>query len=165
MNVFVDTCIVNRLLDLNQSRPDDKWEEDRKYLMKLQGGPVASGMITLFINPSVMLQVKATKEPERRKALTAKAEGLKFTEFNMTVFPFHFPVHFLSDAQKAELELLCAEHPGLRRDEKILADSAFNKDIDVLLTTDRLLAQLRQLGKVRIMLPKELWEYCQLREG
>ena len=47
----------------------------------------------------------------------------------------------------------------MQPDRKILADSAFNKDMDILLTTDRDLAELKQFGTVKIMLPKELWEY------
>ena len=165
MNVFVDTCIVNLVLGLEESRPDHTWEEDRKYLMKLQSGPIASGMIKLFVNPSVMSQVKATKDPERRKALIVIAKQFKFTEYNMTIFPFSFPARFLSQAQKAEIQRLCVEHPKLGRDKKILADSAFNEDMDVLLTSDRGLAKLQQLGTVKIMLPKELWEYYEARKS
>jgi len=165
VNVFVDTCIVNRVLDLEESRPDHEWHEDRKYLLELQSGPVASGIIKLFINPSVMSQVTATKDPERREALINITMQFKFTEFNMTIFPFRFPARFLSPAQKAKIQQLCVEHPNLRPDEKILADSAFNKDMDVLLTTDRDLAELQQLGTVKIMLPKELWEYYEAHKS
>jgi hypothetical protein len=49
----------------------------------------------------------------------------------------------------------------LARDKKILAVAAFNERIDVLLATDRgLLSQGAQLGRVSIMLPKQLWDYC-----
>lgn len=159
LNVFVDTCIVNRILDLEESRPDREWEEDRKYLMELQSGPVVSGIIKLFVNPSVMRQVKATTVPERREALVNIAKQFKFTEFNMPSFPFSFPARFFSTAQKAKIRQLCLERPYLRKDRKILADSAFNKDMDVLMTTDRDLAKLQQLGTVKIMLPRELWQY------
>ena len=118
MNVFVDTCIVNRVLDFDESRPDHKWEEDRKYLMKLQRSPVTSGIIKLFVNPSVMSQVKATRNPERRKALVAIAEQFKFTEFNVTIFRFSFPARFISQVQKAKIQQLCVEHPRLMRDKK-----------------------------------------------
>lgn len=165
MNVFVDTCIVNRVLDLEETRPDREWEEDRKYLMALQSGPVASGIVKLFVNPSVMSQVKATKHPRRRKALISIAKQFKFTEFNMTIFPFSFRARFLSPAQKAKIRRLCIEHPNLRPDKKILADSAFDTDMDVLLTTDRGLAELQQLGTVRIMLPKELWQYYEAHKS
>lgn len=165
VNVFVDTCIVNRVLDLEKSRPDHQWQEDRKYLLELQRGPVASGIIKLFINPSVMSQVKATEEPERREALINIATRFKFTEFNMTIFSFRFPARFLSPAQKAKIQQLCTGHPNLIPDEKILADSAFNEGMDVLLTTDRHLAKLQQLGTVKIMLPKELWEYCEVQKS
>ena len=57
MNVFVDTCIINRVLDLESSSPDPKWEEDRKYLQRLVNGPVVCGGMTLFVNPSVISQL------------------------------------------------------------------------------------------------------------
>jgi len=159
VNVFIDTCIVNRVLDSDDSRPDHKWEEDRKYLMKLQCSPVTSGIIKLFVNPSVMSQVKATRDPERRKALIAMAKQFQFTEFNVTIFPFSFPARFVSQVQKANIQQLCVEHPKLAPDEKILADSAFGDNMDILLTTDRDLVKLQQLGTVKIMLPEELWKY------
>lgn len=165
LNVFVDTCIVNRVLDLEESRRDREWEEDRKYLMKLQSGPVGSGIIKLFVNPSVIRQLKATTGPKRREALVNVAMQFKFTEFNMTSFPFSFPARFFSPAQKAKIQQLCVEHPYLTKDEKILADSAFNKDMDVLITTDRGLAKQRQLGTVKIMLPKELWKYYEAHKS
>jgi len=137
MNVFVDTCIINRVLDLEASPSDLKWQEDRRYLQRLVNGPVACGTMTLFVNPSVISQIEATKDPERRNALLSVAKQFKFTEFNMSIFPFTFPVWFLSAAQKAEIQRLCMDHPALANDEKILADSAFNENIDVLLTTDK----------------------------
>ena len=91
----------------------------------------------------------------------AIAEEFKFTEFNMTIFPFSFPAHFLSTTQKAQIQKLCMQHPALARDKKILADAAFSERIDVLLPTDRdLISQGAQLGRVSIMLPKQLWDYC-----
>jgi len=165
MNVFVDTCIVNRVLDLESSSPDPKWEEDRKYLQRLVNGPVACGGMTLFSNPSVISQLEATTGPERRDALLSAAEQFKFTESNVSIFSFSFPVTFLSPAQKAELQQLLMDHPSLTSDEKILADSGFNENIDVLLTTDRGLARkVPQLGRVKVMLPKQLWDYYEARE-
>lgn len=128
--------------------------------MELRNGPVASGKIKLFINPSVVSQVEATPDIKRRRELMAIAEQFKFTEFNMTIFPFSFSAHFLSTTQKAKVQKLCMQHPTLARDEKILAGAAFNERIEVLLTPDRdLVGQGTQLGKVRIMLPRQLQDY------
>jgi hypothetical protein len=160
MNIFVDTCIVNRIPDLEVSRPDDpKWEEDRKYLKQLLKEPQASGIMKFTYNPSVISEIEATKDTQRRDVLLSTLEQLRFTEFNKTIFPFCFPAHFLSEAEGSEIERLCLTHPDLGKDKKILADSAFNETIDVLLTTDRDLSEVRQLGKVKVMLPKELWDF------
>ena len=163
MNVFADTCIVNRILDLEATPPHSKWEEDQEYLRQLLSGPVASGTMKLFINPTVISQIEATKDTERRDALLSTVQQFEFTKFNMTIFPFHFPAKFLSEAQKAESQQLCVTYPALERDEKILADSAFNETIDVLLTTDRDLARkVPQLDKVKVMLPKQLWDVYEM---
>lgn len=162
MNVFIDTCIVNRVLDLEASRTDPKWQEDMEYLKRLLDGPVTHGNMKFIINPTVIRQVKATEDAERREALLSVVQEFKFTEFkfNVTIFPFSFPAHFLSTEQKVEIQKLCRDHPKLARDKKILADSAFNETIDILLTTDRKLArQGAQIGTVKVMLPKELWGY------
>ena len=165
MNVFVDSCIVNNVLDLEESRPDPIWEENRKYLKRLLDGPVASGTMRLFINPTVMSEIEATPSPERRNALLSTVESFKFAEFNMTIFPFSFPSRFLSAEQKAEIQQLCVEHPSLAKDKKILADPAFNEDIDVLLTTDKDLPdKVPRLGRVKIMLPKQLWESYEVHD-
>lgn len=165
LNVFLDTCIVNRVLDLQENRRDSEWKEDREYLLKLRSGPVGLERMKFFVNPSVMSQIRATRNHERREALINTAAEFKFTEFNMTIFPFRFPARFLSPAQKGTVKQLCVQHPNLRRDKKILADSAFNKDMDVLLTTDRDLAAVRQLGRVKVMLPKELWDYYEAHKA
>ncbi len=170
MNVFCDTCTVNRHLDLENSKPDDRrYEEDREYLMKLLSGPVTSGTMKMFVNPSVLAQLEATrcKNPERAKALIAKAKGYHFTESSRTVFPISLstPAQFLSQEQKAKLQRMVAKRPRLRDDEKIIADSAFHRDMDVLLTTDLELAGLEELGTVKVMLPKRLWEYYQASQA
>jgi hypothetical protein len=160
MNIFVDTCTVNRITDLEVSRAEDsKWEEDCKYLKRLSSEPQASGIMKFIYNPSVISEVEATKDTQRRDTLLSTLKRLGFTEFNMTIFPFHFPAQLLSEEQKAEIERLCQKYPALEKDKKILADSAFNETIDVLLTTDRDLSKVRQLGKIKVMLPKELWDF------
>ena len=64
----------------------------------------------------------------------------------------------MSKEQVVFIQQLCTKHPGLLRDEKIIADAGFGDNIDVLLTADKKLAhQVRQVGMVKFQLPKELW--------
>ena len=160
MNVFIDTSIVNHVLDLEERRLGNKtWQENIKFLKFLLTGPVTNGDMTLYVNPSVMWQIENTRDEERKKALQTKCKEFQFAEFNLTVFPFRFPATFISEEQATLIEQLCKNHPALSKDRKIIADGAFNEKIDVLLTTDTDLAhQVRKLGKVKFMLPKELWE-------
>jgi hypothetical protein len=160
MDVFVDTSIVNNLLDLEEHRAyDSNWKENVKYLKQILKGPVAIGSVTLYVNPSVKQQIDNTEDEERKARLLAKFHGFRFTEFNLTIFPFHFPAKFLSEEQAVFIHQLCMEHPGLLKDEKIIADAGFGDNIDVLLTTDENLAhQVGSVGKVKFLLPKELWE-------
>ena len=163
MNVFIETSIVNNVLDLEEKRQNNlTWKENIKYLKLLLSRPVATGDMIFYVNQSVKWQINNTKVKQRKEGLLAKFNEFQFTEFNTTVFPWCFPVTFLSKDQSALLDKLCKEHPALSRDEKIMADAAFNKNIDVLLTTDKDLAhQVCQLGKVKFMLPKELWDSYQ----
>ncbi|MDP2931216.1 MAG: hypothetical protein Q8O05_01805 [Chloroflexota bacterium] len=156
MNVFVDTSIVNNLLELNEHRKSNQnWEADARYLKLI----IESKEVTLYVNPSVKQQIENTHDEILKVNLLEKFKGLHYTEFNLTIFPFHFPAKFLSEEQKAFIQQLCTRHPALLRDQKIIADAAFNDNIDVLLTTDKKLAhQVRRVGKVKFLLPKELYE-------
>ena len=159
MNIFLDTSIVNRILDLDETRPDAHWEEDRAYLNSLLNGPVSGGTMTFLVNPTILSQIRDTPDFERRRRLSSVAERFRFTEFNVTIFPFSFPARFLSKEQKDEIQGICSRYPGLVRDQKILADAAFGEEIDVLLTTDRKLAhKVPLLGRLKVMLPRDLWE-------
>ena len=118
--------------------------------------------MTFYVNPTVKWQINNTKDEQRKEGLLAKFKEFQFTEFNISIFPFYFPVTFISEEQSALIDKLCKDHPALSRDKKIIADAAFNEYIDVLLTTDKNLAhQVCQLGKVKFMLPKELWDSYQ----
>ena len=163
MNVFIDTSIVNCILDIEEDRPEDLiWQQDIKYIKLLLDGPVSRGEITFYVTPTVKWQIENTEDDKRRKGLQTIFEKFQFTEFNITVFPFHFPAKFISEEQGVLIEKICAEHPKLSLDRKIIADSAFDDNIDILLTTDRKLArQVGQIGKVRFMLPRQLWDYIQ----
>lgn len=159
MNIFLDTSIVNRILDLDETRPDAHWEEDRAYLNNLLNGPVSGGTMTFLVNPTILSQIRDTPDFERRRRLSSVAERFRFTEFNVTIFPFSFPARFLSKEQKDEIQGICSRYPSLVRDQKILADAAFGEEIDVLLTTDRELAhKVPLLGRLKVMLPRDLWE-------
>jgi hypothetical protein len=162
MSIFLDTSIANRILDLKETRPDVRWEQDRVYLNKLLKGPVARGAMIFLVNPTVMSQIRDTPDSERRRRLVSIAKRHKFTEFNMAIFPFSFPARLFSKKQKDEIESICSQYPSLISDQKILADAAFGKGIDVLLTTDReLVRKAPQLGWLQVMLPRDLWEYFQ----
>ncbi len=161
MNVFVDTSIVNNLLDLEENNVSSLNAQDAKYLKLIFKDYVNANKVILFVSPSVKQQIDNTKEKDkkRRVELLAKFHELHFTEFNLTIFPFQFPAKFISKEQATFIQQLCTKHPALRKDQKIIADAAFNDSIDVLLTTDKDLArQVCQVGKVKFLLPKELWE-------
>ena len=160
MNVFVDTSIVNNLLDLEEHRENDpNWLENVKYLNLILKGSVAAGSVTLYVNPSIKQQIDNTKDEKRKTKLLEKFREFHFTEFNLTIFPFQFPAKFVSEEQATFIQELYTKHPALLRDQKIIADAAFNDNMDILLTTDKDLAyQVRQVGKVKFLLPKELWE-------
>jgi hypothetical protein len=164
MNVFIDTSIVNYMLELNKPRPNDTtWQDNIKYIEQLINGPVANGDIIFYVNPSVNSQINNTKNKKRKMVLLSKFKEFKFKEFNVTIFPFRFPATFISKKQSTMLNDLCTKHPALSNDRKIIADSAFNKNIDVLLTTDTNLAhQVKHLDGVKFMLPKELWDLYQV---
>ena len=160
MNVFVDTSIVNNLLDLEESNASSLGEQDAKYLRLILKDYVNANKVTLFVNPSVKQQIDNTKDEKRMAELHAKFHELHFTEFNLTIFPFRFPARFISKEQSTFMQQLCAKHPALLKDRKIIADAAFNDRIDILLTTDKEMAhQVRQVGKVKFLLPKEFWGY------
>ena len=160
MNVYIDNCIVNNILDIGDQRSDKTWEENKKYIELLVEGPVAAGEITFFFNPTVIAQIEATNDLKRKEALLKTARVFQFTDFNKTIFPFSFPATFITAEESENLDHLCGKSPSLTKDRKILADSAFNKSIDVLLTTDGdLCKQVPEIDKTKVMLPKALWEY------
>ena len=161
INVFVDTSIINNLFDLEQPRDDHPtWTQNVEYIELLLSGPISSGKIVLYVNPSVKQQISNTPDAKRRQELLSRFDELKLEEFNLTRFPFSFPGTFASKEQVDLIDSICIRHPKLERDWKIIGDAAFNDKIDILLTTDKKLAhQVAKIGKVSFMLPKELWEH------
>lgn len=138
-------------------------EEQLFGLSRLVDGPVASGDIQFLCNPTVLQELQATRDSNRRDALLSRAKLLSFTEFNKTIFPLKFPAVFVTPQEQEELQIILIDYPAFRKDEKIIADSSFNEKIDVLLTCEKDLARkIPQIGKVKVMLPSQLWEYWQI---
>ena len=64
------------------------------------------------------------------------------------------------------MDKICDDYPSLRKDRKIIADAAFCKSIDILLTTDRnhlankeFSLQILKILDLKIFTPKELFEH------
>ncbi|MFC1914107.1 hypothetical protein ACFLXF_02405 [Chloroflexota bacterium] len=175
VNVFADTAIVNRLLDIENQRPhDQKWEENREYLSKIVNEYVGKGIVQLFVNPSVKRELERTrKDPERKKQLLNIFELFIFLPEHKTVFPIilsnEHPASFLSEEGKRVLENLYRDIPSFRKDEKIFADALFNSRVECLLTTDeehlandRFRSRLEDVGlgeKIKVFTPKEFYDY------
>ncbi len=90
--------------------------------------------------------------------------------FNASIFPWTFPVNLLSEEQAAILDKICDDYPSLGRDTKIIADAAFCKNINILLTTDRnhladkdFSLRILKILDLKIFTPKELFEYLSKR--
>ncbi len=159
INVFLDTSIVNNLLDIDEKKSNDlTWEKDKRFIKLLIDKPVALGDIILYVNPSVKDQIANTKDMKRKEDLIIKFNEFRFEEYNLTIFPFTFPATFITQEQSDFIDGICKKYPKLEKDRKIIAGSAFNNKINVLLTTDKKLAhQVRKIGEVSFMLPEELW--------
>jgi len=161
LRVFLDTTIVNRILDIEEpSQEGSLYEEDRFFLKKILETRELVQRLELYVNPSVKMEIEATKNDQRREELLKIFNSFKFILFTTTVFPIVFPATFLSEEEKLKLMKLCEANPSLVKDEKIIADAAFCQHIDVLLTTDR--RHLANRGvcieKLKICTPKELFD-------
>jgi len=174
IKVFADTSIINRILDIRITRPKDcRWEEDRQYLYRLQQDYIKKGVVNLTVNPSIKLEIEKTADPQRRKQLLALFNKFHFISYNKTIFPFRFPAHFVTGEEKSDLKELCRKSRGFKKDEKIFLDAVSSRCVEVLLTTDRKHLTTKEtrnylkdkgLDKVvKIMKPKELYEYLQNR--
>ncbi|MDD3421223.1 MAG: hypothetical protein PHS47_02845 [Methanocellales archaeon] len=64
LNIFLDTCIVNYILDLdNEPRSGATHdEEDKRYLGKILNLYPKEGKIIFFVNPSVKAEINNTKD-------------------------------------------------------------------------------------------------------
>ena len=173
VGVFVDTCVVNRLLDIDKPEPDDpNYEEDRSYLTKIVENGIDRGAIRPFVNPTVRTEIDGTPDPARRQQLLEQFRRLHFAPFTTTVFPIHFPATFLTPVEKKVLEDIL---PSLgRKDLKVFADAMCSNRVEIILTTDRkhlandkLRGLLREKDidrKILVFTPKELHEHLQRLE-
>jgi predicted nucleic acid-binding protein len=176
VKAFVDTSIVNRILDIEVVKPKDpKWEEDREYLLKILENYVEKGAVQFIVNPSVKQEVENTPDPPKKKKLLASFSQFRFTPYNKTTFPFTFPAYFVTEEEKRQLEDLSKQISGFAKDKKIFLDAMANSQAEVLLTTDRehlanekLRNCLRTKGldkQIKVFTPKEFFEYLQKGEA
>jgi hypothetical protein len=168
INIFLDTNIINRILDIDKEVPDNiTYEEDRDFLRKILDISSKNKQIKLYVNPSVKIEIEKTKDAHRREKLLKIFEKHNFIPFNKTIFPFRFPATFVSNKEIKILEALCNKKKGREKDKKIIADSAFCEVIDVLLTTDRehLANGGIKIRHLKIFSPKELFDYLSNKES
>ena|GEM_PF-3066057 len=170
INAFVDTNIVNRILDIDTIKVDDpnnpKYEEDRLYLSRIIKDYVEKGIVRLIVNPSVKQEIENTKNPQRRGQLLAKLRQFHFTSYNKTIFPFTFPAKFVNEDEIRIIAMLCEKIRDFKKDEKIFIDAVSNSDIDILLTTDREHLADKELNVrgISVVTPKEFVDrYVQIR--
>lgn len=75
LNIFFDTCIINRILYLDKRESDAKYEEDRRYLGKILNLCSEEDEINFFVNPSVETEIcNTTNELRRRELLKVCAQ-------------------------------------------------------------------------------------------
>jgi predicted nucleic acid-binding protein len=170
VKVFVDTSIVNRILELDFNyKKNTIYEEDKIYILKIKKEFVDTNRVQLIVNPSVKREIKNTADIQRRGKLLALFKQFQFTEYNKTIFPFTFPATFLTDNEKPMLRELEKKIKGFKKDAKIFLDAVSNEKIEILLTTDRKHLACVKLNeyiytegldkKIRIFTPKEFYEY------
>ena len=160
LNIFLDTCIINRILDLDKPESDTKYEEDRNYLIKILD-LFSKNKIKFFINPSVKTEISKTMDRLRRHKLLDICSRYEFISFNKNFFPLYFPFTFVSEEKIKLLNALCEDNPALNKDIKIIADPVFCTSMDIVLTTDRrhLAGKGIHLQNLKIFTPKELFLY------
>ena len=172
ISIFVDTSIINRLCDIDIEKTTALYEEDRKFLSEISKRP----NVRFLVNPSIKQEIENTQDQRRREELLNAFSKYPFISFNKSIWgktkygkekSFTFPAHFLSPEEEEFCEELERKFPCLEDDMKIIADGIFNRDIDILLSTDphiyRDLAKfvLDKNIRVKIFNPKECFDYLQ----
>ena len=161
-NIFIDTNIVNLILDIDVENSNDfTYEEDRYYMKEILKVVAKDNRFRLYVNPTVKQEIDACPDSKRRDSLLNIFNDLNLTSFNLTILPFVLPATLISEEQAKMIDDLCRENTGLKKDKKIIADSAFCKEIDILLTADRkhLADKNLKIGSLKICTPKKLHEY------
>ena len=163
LNIFLDTCIINRILDIDKPESDTKYEEDRNYLIKILD-LYSNDKIKFFINPSVKTEISKTMDRLRRHKLLDICSRYDFISFNKNFFPLCFPFTFVSEEKIKLLNALCEDNPSLNKDIEIIADRVFCTSMDIVLTTDRrhLASKGIHLQNLKIFTPKELFLYLRI---
>ena len=173
IGVFVDSSIVNRILEIGTSEVKDaSYEEDRIYLSKIMGY-VEKGIVKLIVNPSVKHEINKTSNHTRREELLDIFNQFHFTSYNKTIFPFVFPVRFVTPEEKIVLGELRKTIKGFSKDAKIFLEATANSQVEILLTTDRkhlaclkLRDYITDKGldtEIKIFTPKEFYGYLSKR--
>lgn len=161
-NIFIDTNIVNLILDINVENPNDTtYEQDRCYMKEILRVIAKDNRFKLYVNPTIKQEIDACPDSKRRDSLLNIFNDLNLMSFNLTILPFVLPGTIISKEQAKIIDDLCRENAGLKKDQKIIADSAFCNEIDILLTADRkhLAGKNLKIGSLKICTPKELHEY------
>lgn len=159
LNIFLDTCIINRILEIdNKCGSDATYEEDRLYLSKILDFYSNRDEINFFVNPTVKSEIDNTNDNLRRAKLMEVFDRYDFMSFSVSIFPISFPVTFFSEEESEILDVICEKNPELKKDKKIIADSAFCKEIDILVTADKNLAEV-DIQNFKIFTPRELFEH------
>ena len=148
VNVLIDTCTVNRLLDIDERTDGDRnYEEDRSYLSRITKEYVESGAVQLLVNPTVKAEIDKTRDAVRKRELLVQFAQHHSTPFSAALFPITFPVNLLTDEEnKALVDLSADLRREYQKDRKIFADAMCSRAIVVLLTTD--LAKSRPVHSV-----------------
>jgi len=170
INIFVDTSIINKICDIDIKKTDHQNEEDRKFLSKI----LENSNIKFLVNPSIKQEIENTQDQRRREELLNTFSKYHFIPFNKFIWgktkdgkekSITFPVNFLKPEEKEFCEELEQKLPRLKDDMKIIADGIFNKDIDILLSTDIHIYKdlvkfiLKRNIKVKVFNPKECFNY------
>jgi predicted nucleic acid-binding protein len=170
-NVFIDTSTVNRIKDLDVKKNNIKYEEDRQYLSKIMQEYVVQNLVEFFVNPSIKHEIDNTSDANTRKDLVEVFNKFHYTEYNKTIYPFHFPAWYVTEEEKLVLDELKVKIKNFEKDAKPFLDAISNSQVNILLTTDRkhlacvelrgYLTQNNLETSIQIFTPKEFYEYLQ----
>ena len=91
-NIFIDTNIVNLILDIDVENSNDfTYEEDRYYMKEILKVVAKDNRFRLYVNPTVKQEIDACPDSKRRDSLLNIFNDLNLTSFNLTILPFVLP--------------------------------------------------------------------------